>query len=265
VDQYDPYIIREALNNAIAHQDYEAAGKISVVEFEEGDLCFSNPGQFIPGSVAQVIQADAPESHYRNRFLTDAMVNLNMIDTIGSGIKKMFIIQKNRFFPLPEFDISHDHVKVSIAGRVIDINYARKLAQTPNLSLGDIILLDRVQKGKSLSAEQAKHLKQQGLIEGRKPSFHISAQVADKSGDKAQYIRNKGFDDQHYKQLICEYIEKFGKAKRLDIDGLILDKLPDVLSDKQKINKIKNLLQALKKDGLIEPEGKSWRMSKTKL
>lgn len=76
---------------------------------------------------------------------------------------------------------------------------------------------------------------------------------------------NSGFDDQHYKQLICEYIEKFGKAKRLDIDGLILDKLPDVLSDKQKINKIKNLLQALKKDGLIEPEGKSWRMSKTKL
>jgi len=51
IDQYDPYIIREALNNAIAHQDYELAGKITVVEYEDGRLCFSNPGAFIPVSV----------------------------------------------------------------------------------------------------------------------------------------------------------------------------------------------------------------------
>jgi len=76
------------LNNAIAHQDYEAGGKISVIEFEDGRLCFSNLGSFIPGSVEHVIHSDAPESRYRNRFLTDAMVSLNMIDTIGSGIKK---------------------------------------------------------------------------------------------------------------------------------------------------------------------------------
>lgn len=107
VEQYDPYIIREALNNAIAHQDYELGGKITLVEFEEGRLCFSNVGQFIPGSVESVIQTDAPESGYRNRFLTDAMVNLNMIDTIGSGIRKMFLIQKKRFFPLPEYDLKN--------------------------------------------------------------------------------------------------------------------------------------------------------------
>jgi ATP-dependent DNA helicase RecG len=62
VDQYDPFIIREALNNAVAHQDYQLGGKVSVVEFEDGQLCFSNPGAFITGSVEQVIQADAPES-----------------------------------------------------------------------------------------------------------------------------------------------------------------------------------------------------------
>lgn len=263
VDQYDPYIIREGLNNAIAHQDYEAGGKITVIEFEDGHLCFSNLGSFIPGSVEQVIHSDAPESRYRNRFLTDAMVNLNMIDTIGSGIKKMFIIQKKRFFPLPEYDLSDDRVQVTITGRVVDMNYARKLAEIPNLTLDDIILLDKVQKHKSLTNEQAKRLKQQSLIEGRKPNFHISARVADHSGDKAQYIRNRGFDDQHYKQLIYEYIERFGKAKRSDIDTLLLDKLPDVLDKTQKNHKVKNLLQALKHEGLIKPEGKSWRISKS--
>jgi len=34
------------------------------------------------------------------------MVNLNVIDTIGSGIKKMFTKQKERFFPMPDYDIS---------------------------------------------------------------------------------------------------------------------------------------------------------------
>jgi ATP-dependent DNA helicase RecG len=262
VDQYDPYIIREGLNNAIAHQDYEAGGKITVVEFEDGHLCFSNLGSFIPGSVEHVIHSDAPESRYRNRFLTDAMVNLNMIDTIGSGIKKMFIIQKKRFFPLPEYDLTNDRVQVTITGRVVDMNYARKLAEMPDLTLDDIILLDRVQKHKPLTDSQTKHLKQLGLIEGRKPNFHISARVADHSGDKAQYIHNRGLDDQHYKQLICEYIERFGTAKRVDIDKLLLDKLPDVLDKNQKSHKVKNLLQALKHEGLIEPEGKSWQMSK---
>lgn len=262
VDQYDPYVIREALNNAIAHQDYEAGGKVSVVEFEDDHLCFSNLGSFIPGSIEHVIYSDAPESRYRNRFLTDAMVNLNMIDTIGSGIKKMFIIQKQRFFPLPEYDLADDRVQVTITGRVVDMNYARKLAEMPDLTLDDIMLLDRVQKRKPLTDGQARHLKQEGLIEGRKPNFHISAQVADRSGDKAQYIRNRGLDDQHYKQLICEYIERFGKAKRLDIDALLLDKLPDVLDESQKSHKVKNLLQSLKHEGLIQPEGKCWRMSK---
>lgn len=261
VDQYDPYIIREALNNAIAHQDYELGGKVSVIEFDDNRLCFNNLGQFIPGSVESVIQTDAPESRYRNRFLTDAMVNLNMIDTIGSGIRKMFLIQKKRYFPLPEYDLQDNHVQVTITGRVMDVSYARKLAKHPNLTLEDILLLDRVQKRKSLTDDQARHLKTLGLIEGRKPNFHISAEVADHSEQRAQYIRNRAFDDQHYKQLILDYLEKFGTAKRIDINKLLLDKLPEVLDVPQRENKVKNLLQAMKNKGLIEPEGKSWRMS----
>ncbi|MDD3757988.1 MAG: putative DNA binding domain-containing protein [Advenella sp.] len=262
VEQYDPYIIREALNNAIAHQDYELGGKITLVEFEDGRLCFSNVGQFIPGSVESVIQTDAPESRYRNRFLIDAMVNLNMIDTIGSGIRKMFLIQKKRFFPLPEYDLKDNRVQVTVIGRVVDMAYARKLAEYPNLTLEDILLLDRVQKRKPLTDDQAKYLKSLGLIEGRKPNFHISAQIANHSGERMQYIHNRALDDQYYKELILAYLEKFGTAKRVDINGLVLDKLPNVLDETQKYNKVKNLLQALKQKGLIESEGKSWRMSK---
>lgn len=73
-------------------------GKINIVEREDGILTFSNSGNFIPQNIQRVIEADAPENFYRNPFLATAMVNLNTIDTIGSRIKKMFIIQKDKFF-----------------------------------------------------------------------------------------------------------------------------------------------------------------------
>ncbi|WP_327849385.1 ATP-binding protein, partial [Anoxybacillus ayderensis] len=59
-----------------------------------------------------------------NRFLAEAMVNLNMIDTIGSGIKKMFLEQRKRFFPMPDYDLSEPNkVKVTIYGKILDYNY----------------------------------------------------------------------------------------------------------------------------------------------
>ncbi len=78
----------------------------------------------------------------------------------------------------------------------------------------------------------------------------------------ALYIRTRGLDDAHYKSLICDLIKRSGSARRGDIDKLLLDKLPEVLDQQQKANKIKNLLQALKNQKVIEPQGKLWKMSK---
>lgn len=252
VDQYDPYIIREALNNCIAHQDYTLGRRVVVVENEEGVLLFSNAGNFIPPSVEDVVMADAPEHYYRNTFLANAMVNLNMIDTIGSGIKKMFLIQKEKFFPLPDYDISNNKVKVTITGKVIDINYAQRLATIPNLSLKDIIALDKVAKRKILHDSEIKSLRKKKLIEGRKPNFHISASVAEVTGEKTQYVSMKGFDDDFYSKMIIRYLKKFSKAKKSDLQRLLNDKLPDVLSEDQKEHRIKNLLQKMKKEGQIK-------------
>ncbi|MDR1951345.1 MAG: transcriptional regulator, partial [Bacteroidales bacterium] len=87
--RYDPFVIRESLNNAIAHQDYTEGGRINVVEFEDDHIIFTNLGSFIPGTVEKVIDKNAPEERYRNKFLSTAMLNLNLVDTIGSGIIKM--------------------------------------------------------------------------------------------------------------------------------------------------------------------------------
>jgi len=258
VDQYDPYIIREALHNCIAHQDYTIGGKIIVVENEDGWLTFTNSGGFIPNSVEEVVMSESPEPKYRNAFLAGAMVRLNMIDTIGSGIKRMYDIQYKKFFPLPEYDLSNNKVQVTIIGKVVNIDYARKVSKTPNLSLNEIILLDKVAKQKQslLSDKEIKALKVKKLIEGRKPNFYISSTIAVVTGEQVSYIKQRGFRDVHYKKMILEYLETYHKASKKDIDELILDILPSVLDKRKKENKIRNIVYAMsKKDKTIENKG----------
>ena len=267
VDQYDSYIIREALHNCIAHQDYTLGGKIVVVENEDGWISFSNSGEFIPNSVEEVVTNDSPEPKYRNAFLVNAMVNFNMIDTIGSGIKRMFRIQKDKYFPLPEYEFSNRKVNVKIIGKVIDINYARKLAEDQTLSFYEIILLDKLSKNKPLTREEVKFLKSKCLIEGRSPNFHISSNIADTVGEKASYIKQRAFKDDHYKKMILDYLRTYKKATKKEIDDLLLDILPNVLSQEQKENKVRNIIYSLsKREEVIQNEGTnrypSWVLKK---
>lgn len=255
ITQYDPWVIREALHNCIAHQDYSQGGKINVVEEPEA-LLFANCGDFIPGSVERVIYQDAPPERYRNRFLADAMVNLNMIDTIGSGIKRMFTEQRKRYFPLPDCDLNEaGRVKVRITGKVIDEKYTRTLIAKTDLKLADVIALDKVQKGKQLSGEEFRSLRSQKLIEGRRPNLFVSAKVAAVTGTKADYIKKRAFDKSYYKELIVEYLKEFGEVKREGIDKLLLEKLSDALTSAQKANKIKNLLQEMRREGTVQRVG----------
>jgi len=259
VDQYEPFIIREAINNCIAHQDYARGGRINVVEMDD-QLIFTNLGSFIPGSVEKVVREDAPEEHYRNKFLATAMFNLKMVDAAGGGIKKMFNYQRVRFFPMPEYDLSGGKVKVTVIGKVLDMDFARVLARNPRLSLEQIIELDKVQKRKKLTNEEVKNLKGLGLIEGRKPNYFISAKVtAAVSSEelKAHYIKQRGLDDDHYKKLIVEYLKKFGKSPRKNIEKFLWDKLPGILSEAQKKNKVTNLLSSLRMDEKIKNIGYS--------
>ena len=172
--RYDPFVIREPLNNAIAHQDYMEGGRINVVEFEDDHLVFSNLGSFIPGSVENVIDNNAPAEHYRNKFLSMAMLNLNLVDTIGSGIIKMFEKQRERFFPLPDYEFTPDRVKVTITGKILDMDFVRVLTQNPQLSLDDVVLLDRVQKGLPLTEVEIDYLRNLKFVKGRSTSLKIS-------------------------------------------------------------------------------------------
>lgn len=254
IDKYEPYSIREALNNCIAHQDYLLSGRINVIETEDS-LTFTNLGSFVPGNVEKVVMENAPEEHYRNRFLAAAMFNLKMVDTAGGGIRKMFMYQTERFFPLPDYDLSDNKVKLTLFGEVLDLDYARLLARDGGLSLQEIIALDKVQKKRTLNQDEEKLLKAKSLIEGRKPNFYIAQKVAQKIGQKGSYTKNKAFDTQYYADLICKALKQHGEMNRREVDDLLANKLPDWMSADQKKNKVTNLLTSCKKQEKIKNIG----------
>lgn len=255
VQQYDEYVLREALHNAIAHQDYGLQGRVQVVE-TPGRLLITNVGSFLPGSVERVIRQDAPQEIYRNPFLATAMVNLNMIDTQGGGIRRMFLRQRDRFLPLPDFDLSDpERVKVTIPGKVLDEQYTRLLMERTDLDLWQVLMLDKVQKGETIPHEAHKTLKAQGLVEGRYPRTIISGQVARATGRSAEHIRVRGLSTQYYRDLVIELVRAHGPVSRPEIDALLIDKLPETLTHKQKKSRIHDILTSLSKPGRIVNRG----------
>lgn len=246
--QYSPDLIYEALNNCIAHQDYFLKGYVNIVE-KEDELIFTNLGEFIPGSVETVVKSDTPAERYKNSFLAEAMFNFKMIQTRGGGIKMMFNEQRRRLFPLPEYDLSKQRVKVTVTGKILDPKYAAILAQQDSdLTLDEVIMLDRVQKdkGKSLSAADIKHLRKRKLIEGTKPNYFISAQIAQKTNQKAEYTKFKGLDKSFYLEMIVNAVNQHDFLTRKDINKILWDKLPEIMDDKQKTDKIGNLIRELR-------------------
>ena len=243
ISQYDSWVFREALHNCIAHQDYTLCHSIVVAEYPDR-IQFTNMGVFAPKTLENALLDDGRPRFYLNRQLTEAMVELNMIDTIGSGIKRMFKLQQKRFMPLPDYIISTDPemVRVVLYGKILDERYTRLLIRQTGLSLNEIILLDKLQKGGAITKEAAGQLRKNKLIEGRYPRIYPAADIAVKTEKIEEYLENKGYDDSFYIQRILEYLCQKGHANRREITRLIKKHLSQQLTDDQKNKKIGNLL-----------------------
>lgn len=266
VSKYDRRVVLEALHNCIAHQDYSRNGRIIVTE-RPATLVFENEGQFFEGQPDDYIAGTKTPRRYRNPFLAQAMAELNMIDTMGYGIHWMHQEQAKRYFPMPDYDLSEaGAVRMTVYGSVVDLAYSRLLIQKTDLPLADVLALDRVQKKLPIPESAVARLKRSGLIEGRKPNFHVSAAVAEVStAGKAEYIRTRSQDDEFYAKLLTDYLETFGQASRAEINQLLLGKLSEGLTPEQKNDKIGNLLTKLRRKGRIGNTGSRahpvWRLA----
>lgn len=156
---------------------------------------------------------------------------------------------------MPDYDLTENKVKVTISGKILDMEYARMLARNKDLTLDEIIMLDKVQKKQSLTEFEVQHLKSKRLVEGRRPNYYIGIKVAQNTGQKAAYSKNKAFDKSYYLDLIEKSIREHKSLDRSDVDQLLWNKLPDWMDEKQRKVKINNLLSELRRGGKILNKG----------
>ena len=93
------------------------------------------------------------------------------------------------------------------------------------------------------------------LIEGRKPNYILSLGEDEITDEKLNNVKNKTYDKQYYLDLIQKYIKIHKSASRKDIDKLLWNKLPEWMDDKQRKNKIRNLIIELSSQKNIENIG----------
>ena len=185
VSKYDRNVVFEALHNCIAHQDYHQSQRIIVTE-KPDRVVLENAGQFFEGEPENYIRGDKTPRRYRNPYLVQAMVEMNMIDQMGYGIQRMYETQRMRYLPMPDYKVIVDAVEITLYSRMVDPTYTRVLMENGELQLTDVLALDRVQKGMEVPDAAIKVLKRKGLVEGRKPRFRVSEAITFASAKKAE-------------------------------------------------------------------------------
>ena len=124
-----------------------------------------------------------------------------------------------------------------------------------DLPIEHVLWLDRLQKGLRLDAAQVAELRRAGLVEGRSPKLHISAQMATAIGHEVQYLNQRRPDAQDYQTALCKLLA-LGPQPRTKVDDLLLPKLqlwiPDLAQRKEYV---KALLKEMSKEGRIQNIG----------
>ena len=261
MQQYDDYSMREILHNCIAHQDYTLQERINLVE-NPGFLYYANGGSFIPGTVQKALATHGPQRHYRNECLCNAMVNFNMIDIVGRGIRKIFNQQWERRFPMPDYEIDavKKEVAVRLYGNAINEKYTKLLKENKDLSFEDCLLLDAVQKGHQLNDVDAQNLLSRGLVEVQDNQYYISLDVARKTKQVPEYTKSKGLEKQKLIQMILQYLKNAGEegSKRDGIYEYLKDVLPQNKTREQQLRMLGDLLNYMKDGKLIMAKGRTW-------
>ena len=88
---YPDQALREALLNAIVHRDYSFSGSI-IINISDEAMEFISLGGLLPGLSVEDIKSGI--SQPRNRRLADVFHRLRLIESYGTGIRRLFSLYK---------------------------------------------------------------------------------------------------------------------------------------------------------------------------
>lgn len=252
VSAYRNSAILEAVRNAIAHQDYSLGGTVDLVERESESVTVVSRGSFPQRSPESFITG-SPQPPQRNRFLVSAMAGIGAVPASGTGIRSMYLAQASRRFPMPDFDIRDDSVSVRFPG-IRAGAYARVLDLREDIDLRTMMDLDRLAKLRYLPERRVRALARRGLVE----MMDGVPCIACGAGQAVLSAFVTGTDE----EAVLRLLERNGSVTRSDVADVLAARDPRELTPEQVRVKATNLLQSMRRRGMIEKADGSTRSAR---
>ena len=253
VSAYRTASVLEAVRNAVVHQDYGLGGTVEIVERESESVTVVSMGSFPDRSPESFVSGTPAGPPRRNAFLFNAMAGLGVIPAAGSGIRSMYLSQAHRRFPMPDFDILDDRVAVTFSG-LRGGSYARVLDLRGDLDLRSVMDLDRVAKNRHVPERRLRALVRRGLVDmiGDLPC------IASGAGQEVASAYTSGTDQ----DAVMDLIGTKGYVTRADVAEVLASRDSKGLTEEQLRVKATNLLQTMRRAGLVEKADGSTRSAR---
>jgi ATP-dependent DNA helicase RecG len=241
VPEYPDRALREAVANALVHRDYTRLGAVHI-QWHEDRLEVSNPGGFPEGVTLGNLLVTPPRP--RNLLLADAFKRAGLVERTARGIDTIFEEQLRNGRPAPIYERSSaTDVVLVLPGGTANLDFVRCISEESqsgrDLKLDDLLILNLLWHERHCTTAAAAHITQKseaetrtvlnGLVErglleargdGKGRSYHLSAALYRRLGDKSAYIHQRGFEPLQQEQMVVQYLEKHGRITRREVAEL---------------------------------------------
>jgi ATP-dependent DNA helicase RecG len=162
--------VREALLNALIHRDYGFSGSV-IINVNDKQMEFISIGGLLPGISTEDIRNGI--SQLRNENFAKVFQRLNLIESYGTGIRRIFTLYENCPVPVT-IDVTPNSFKITLP----NMNAAKEssASQVKNLVTPQMqILLDYLKEHESISDEEVQSL----LDVKRTRAFNLIKQMSE--------------------------------------------------------------------------------------
>ena len=255
IPYFNEEVIREAVNNAIAHRDYRKESEIVIKQYPQ-KFVISNAGGFPLG-----VTLDNLLTVSSNRLLADVLSKTGIVERSGQGIDKIFKNTISEGKQKPDYSQSDRfHVELALSAVIKDRAFAlfieseqAQLPEEQKLSVFEIMALANILEDKTNEVNKAtiESLLRRGLIEKHgktKGTYYIlSKNYYDFAGDIAIYAQKTEWNTAQASMIIIPYLLKFQQAKMKDFS--------DLMSGHLTRRQVRSLINQMVDEGILNKFG----------
>ena len=258
IPYFNEEVIREAVNNAIAHRDYRRTSETVIKQYPQR-MVIMNAGGFPLGVTIENLLC--VQSTPRNRLLADVLANTGIVERSGQGVDKIYRNTLSEGKDAPDYSHSDSfRVELQLSAVIKDKAFAmfldseqRDLADEDRFSVFDVIALNKIREGKSstVGKETLKKLLQRGVIEKRGKTrgtyYTLSKSYYEMCGKEGEYSQTEDWNAVQAWPVVLAHFSTFKRAKMKDFVS--------ILGTHMSRKRVRNIIEQYIEQGYLSKEG----------